>query len=354
MHLNDRSRACGWKSRLAFACLAGVPLVAANPAAGQALVHHPVEPHALEVDVSPSVGSDGNGVFEPGESVTTAPQWRNMGGFPVVLSGSATSFTGPGVANYTLVDDQAHYGRIRPGTAASCRDERNCYGTAVTPFTPQRPLHWDSAMNEQTSAGASHTWTLHLGDSFTDVPRSSPFYLSIETVLHKGVTSGCGDRIYCPQDMFTRDQLAVFLLVSKEGSGYAPAACVAGAERFSDVPASSPFCRWIEELARREILGGCSATQFCPDGPVSRQELAYLALFTKEGPVTYPACVAGTPRIFADVDHTNPFCSWIEELARRGVSAGCGSNNYCPLQDTTREQAAVFMTGTFELRLYEP
>jgi hypothetical protein len=351
MHLNDRS---GLRPpRLVLALLASGPLLAA-PAAAQSLVHPQVAPHALEVDVSASSTSDGNGVFEPGEAVITAPQWRNVGGFSVSLSGTALSFSGPAGAVYTLTDDRARYGIIAPGASASCLGQGNCYGTAVTPVSLLRPLHWDSAMKEKTSADASHTWTLHLGDSFTDVPRSSPFYRSIETVLHQGVTSGCGDRLYCPTDPLTRAQLAVFLLVSKEGSGYAPPACVEGTERFADVPHFSPFCRWIEELARREIVGGCAAGLYCPDQPVSRQEMAYLSLFTKEGPVPYEDCVAGTPRIFSDVDHTNPFCPWIEELARRGVVAGCAPGTYCPLQDTSREQAAAFMAGTFGLQLYEP
>jgi S-layer homology domain len=349
----DRSARPGGRAVLAAAYLAAMPLLMATPASGQ-ILHHPVQPHGLEVDVSPSIGSDGNGVFEPGESVVTAPQWRNVSSFPIFLRGTATSFNGPDVASYSLLDDQARYGIVGPGTSASCRDERNCYGTAVLPFTADRPLHWDAAMKEKTNADASHTWTLHLGDSFHDVPRSSPFYRSIETLLHNGVTSGCGDRLYCPQDLLTRDQLAVYLLASKEGPGYAPPACVEGQERFDDVPAGSPFCRWIEELSRREIVGGCTPALYCPEAPVTRQEMAYLSLFTKEGHVAYPICAEGTPRIFADVDHLNPFCSWIEELARRGVVGGCGGGNYCPLQDTTREQAAVFMVGTFELRLYEP
>jgi hypothetical protein len=43
---------------------------------------------------------------------------------------------------------------------------------------------------------------------------------------------------------------------------------------FADVPASSPFCRWIEELARRGVVTGCGGGNFCPSAPVTREQMA--------------------------------------------------------------------------------
>jgi hypothetical protein len=144
----------------------------------------------------------------------------------------------------------------------------------------------------------------------------------------------------------------VFVLVAKEGAGYQPAACVAGSELFADVPASSPFCRWIEELARRNIAGGCGGGNFCPLAPVSREQMSVFALATKEGAGYSPvACVAGSER-FADVPAGSPFCKWVEELARRNIAGGCGGGNFCPIAQVTREQNAVFVSGTFGLTLY--
>jgi S-layer homology domain len=53
-----------------------------------------------------------------------------------------------------------------------------------------------------------------------------------------------------------------------------PPACVPGAEMFNDVPASSPFCPYIEELVRLGITGGCGGGNFCPGDPVTRQQMA--------------------------------------------------------------------------------
>jgi S-layer homology domain/Bacterial pre-peptidase C-terminal domain len=62
-----------------------------------------------------------------------------------------------------------------------------------------------------------------------------------------------------------------------------PPACVAGSEMFTDVPASNPFCPFIEELARRGITGGCGGGKFCPGDPVRRQEMAVFIIKAVEG-----------------------------------------------------------------------
>jgi len=63
----------------------------------------------------------------------------------------------------------------------------------------------------------------------------------------------------------------VFLLRTLD-PGLDPPTCVSPA--FSDVPASSPFCRWIEELVRRGATIGCGNGNYCPAEPVTREQMA--------------------------------------------------------------------------------
>ena len=198
--------------------------------------------------------------------------------------------------------------------------------------------------------GQQKQWLLHVGGSFSDVPIASGFYRFIETLLHHGVTGGCGGTFYCPGNATTREQMAVFVLVAKEGTGYAPPACTTPV--FNDVPASSPFCRWIEELARRAVVSGCGGGNYCPTSAVTREQMAVFVLRTLDPALTPPACVP--PNLFLDVPETSPFCSWVEELANRGVVTGCGGGNYCPAAPVTREQMGVFISVTFGLTLYGP
>ena len=142
--------------------------------------------------------------------------------------------------------------------------------------------------------------------------------------------------------------MAVFVLVAKDGPAANPPAC--GTPVFDDVPASSPFCRWIEELARRGVVGGCGGGNYCPTGAVTREAMSVFALRTLDPALDPPACVP--PNLFLDVPETSPFCRWIEELARRGVVSGCGGGNYCPTATVSREQMGVFLSVTFGLTLY--
>jgi predicted regulator of Ras-like GTPase activity (Roadblock/LC7/MglB family) len=67
---------------------------------------------------------------------------------------------------------------------------------------------------------------------------------------------------------------------------YTPPAC--GAGKFADVPAGSAFCRWIEQLDRDGIMTTCnSGSNFCPDNPVTRQQLAMALGKTARGTATW-------------------------------------------------------------------
>jgi hypothetical protein len=119
---------------------------------------------------------------------------------------------------------------------------------------------------------------------------------------------------------------------------------------FADVPASSPFCRWIEELTRRGVVTGCGGANYCPSSAVTREQMAVFVLRTLDPTLNPPACAP--PNLYLDVPETNPFCRWIEELTNRGVVTGCGGGNYCPTAAVTREQMGVFISATFGLALY--
>jgi hypothetical protein len=199
--------------------------------------------------------------------------------------------------------------------------------------------------------GQAERWMLHVGRSFTDVPPTNQFYAFVEILLHHDVTAGCAAGVFCPAASVTREQMAVFLLAAREASGFAPPPC--GTPVFGDVPPSSPFCRWIEELARRGVTGGCGNGNYCPATPVTREQMSVFVLRTLDPTLTPPACVAGT-EMFGDVPASSPFCRWIEELARRGVVSGCGNGDYCPTDPVTRGQMSVFLAAAFGLTLYGP
>ena len=300
----------------------------------------PLTPTALAVD------SSGNGVLEPGEIAAVEPTWKNDSGTPIFLTGDSSNFTGPAGPTYDNPDTSADYGTVGAGASAQCTD---CYTVEVT--AASRPAtHWDSTIDEAAGAGAK-TWTLHVGDSFADVPDSHIFYSYIETILHNSVTGGCGPNDYCPGNSTLRQQMAVFVLKALEGATYLPPPCTGV---FNDVTCPSMFADWIEELYNRGVVVGCATPggpNYCPTSPVLRQQMPVFLLKTLLGSAyTPPACTG----LFADVTCPSPFADWIEDIFNLGITGGCGGGNFCPGDPTTRGQMAVFLTKTFGLLLYGP
>jgi S-layer homology domain len=265
------------------------------------------------------------------------------------MRGHVNRFSGPAGPVYTLPDASAAFGDIPSGATVGCSATQDCYNVGVSGARPA--THWDGLMEEAVDdavLGQVKLWDLHVGDSFTDVSRASPFYRFIETLLHNGATGGCTATEYCPTALTTRDIMAGFVLVAKEGAGYVPPAC-ATPPIFADVPGNNPFCRFVEELFRRGVVAGCAPNAYCPADPATREQMAVFVLRTLDGGLNPPAC---TTPMFADVPASSPFCRWIEELARRGVVNGCAPTLYCPTGPVTREQMAVFLAVTFGLKLY--
>ena len=313
-------------------------------------------PTALAVDAAAGPSSNGNRVFEAGESVVIAPTWRNVNGAAQTFSGTASVFTGPGLPGnptYTIADGAADYGTVANGAAAPCGATGNCYELAISTASPRPAPHWDATLREDLlpiNRAQTKLWSLHVGGTFADVPQASSFYRFVETIVHAGITAGCGGSSYCPAAATTREQMAVFVLLANERSAYLPPACGA-TPLFADVPVSSPFCRWVEELARRGSVTGCGGGNYCPSASVTREQMAVFVLRVLDPALSPPPCATAP---YADVPATSSFCRWILELTNRGVVSGCGGGNYCPAAPVTREQMSVFLSVTFGLTLYGP
>ncbi len=219
------------------------------------------------------------------------------------MTGTATSFTGPGAgATYSIVDAAADYGSVPAGQLASCFDATaDCY--SVTAYAPSRPsLHWDATFQETLSDTSVRSWPLHVGRSFSDVPSTRGDYRYVETVLHRGITSGCGGTVFCPDGNLSRAQMAVFLLRAEHGAAYVPPPATGSV--FGDVPAGAFAAAWIEQLAAEGITAGCgNGADFCPNAPVTRAQMAVFLLKTEHGSSWVPPAASGD---FSDVPVGEP------------------------------------------------
>ena len=169
----------------------------------------------------------------------------------------------------------------------------------------------------------------------------------IERLYHSGITTGCqtAPLKYCPNAVVTRAQMAIFLLRGKYGAAYTPPA--PSGSLFQDVPSDYWAAAWIEQLLNDGISTGCADNLFCPDDPVTRDQMAVFLLRAKYGYDYFPPYWASG--IFKDVPADYWAAAWIEEIYREGITSGCGGVNYCPSAPVTRAQMAVFLVRTFNL-----
>ncbi len=179
---------------------------------------------------------------------------------------------------------------------------------------------------------------------FLDVPPSQQFHFYVTTLVSNAITVGIGGGLYGVDQPTKRQQMSVFLLKARHGLCYVPPACVG---TFGDVACPSTFANWIEALAAEGITGGCGGGNYCPDNPVRRDQMAVFLLKAEHGSSYVPPGCVGT---FPDVPCPSQFADWIEQLAAEQITGGCGGGNYCPGDNNTRGQMAVFLTKTFNIQ----
>jgi hypothetical protein len=95
----------------------------------------------------------------------------------------------------------------------------------------------------------------------------------------------------------------------------------------------------IEQLARAEVTSGCGPEEdrtFCPDDAVTRGEFAVFL----DRVLDLPAGDAA----FEDVPDESFVARPVGRLASAGIVNGCGETTFCPGDEVTRGEAAVFVS----------
>lgn len=150
-------------------------------------------------------------------------------------------------------------------------------------FCPTRPLTRAEAavFVERALHPAPFSPPAPTGRTFGDVPAGYWAADWIELAFREGLTTGCavlqGSRLFCPNDLVTRAEIAVFLERALHPLAFLPPPAVG---LFADVPASYWAAPWIEQLYRDGVTTGCSASGvlhfFCPAATTTRAEMAAL------------------------------------------------------------------------------
>ena len=123
---------------------------------------------------------------------------------------------------------------------------------------------------------------------FTD--SAGPFFDDINRLAAAGITRGCSETRFCPDETVGRGQMAAFL---NRALGLPPAV----ESPFTD--SAGPFFDDINRLAAAGITLGCAPDRFCPNDPVTRAQMAtFLTRALGLSPIVpppRPLPVAGNP-----------------------------------------------------------
>jgi predicted outer membrane repeat protein len=186
---------------------------------------------------------------------------------------------------------------------------------------------------------------------FADVPVPGKEWMQpwIEAFYAHGITTGCNPSplMYCPENNVTRAEMAVFLLRAKHGMGYAPPTPT---HDFADVPVTGKEWMepWIEQFYAEGITTGCGGGNYCPENNVTRAEMAVFVLRALHGGGYTPPALS---HFFSDMPVSGKewMEPWVDEFKREGVTTGCGAGNYCPENNVTRAEMAVFIGRAYHL-----
>ena len=109
---------------------------------------------------------------------------------------------------------------------------------------------------------------------------------------------------------------------------------------FTDIR-SSTFYNEILWLYSEGITGGCGGSKFCPEGAVTREQMASF--------LARALSLPGTSRDFFSDDNSSPHEGDINRVAAAGITGGCAASRFCPRSNVTRAQMASFLVRALHL-----
>ena len=159
---------------------------------------------------------------------------------------------------------------------------------------------------------------------------------SIDWAFTTAITPGCptdgaAAGSTCPELPVTRDEMAQFMWRSKGQPTPTTTAT------FEDVAVDATYTTAVDWLAEQEITLGCTTTTYCPDGTVTRAEMAAF-LWRLEG-----SPEGSTPAGFGDVPEGVFYGAAADWLLASGTTTGCTTTSYCPQGLVSRAQIFTFL-----------
>jgi hypothetical protein len=189
--------------------------------------------------------------------------------------------------------------------------------------------------------------------TFEDVPLDHWAYTYIEILYQQGYIAGCSTspRLYCPEQIMTRAESAVFIERGIHNAEYMPPD--PSQQIFDDVALTEWFAKWTSQLWEDGYTSGCGTDPliYCPLQEHTIAEGCVFYLRMMKGADYEPQEATG---IFTDVPLEAWYARWVEDAYAEGILLPCQTEPdlmACPLDGLERAMGAYMMVQAKEIEL---
>lgn len=162
------------------------------------------------------------------------------------------------------------------GITAGCSSSPPLY-CPTTPVTrAQMSVFIVAALNRALGTTLTYTQTPY----FQDVPSTSIYFPFVQRIKDLGITAGCfaNPPLFCPDTSIPQGQMAVFMIVSWMLANHLSTFSYSTTPYFTDVASTDPYFKFIQKMRDLGIWNGCSATLYCENDAVTRDQMAPMIL----------------------------------------------------------------------------
>lgn len=207
-------------------------------------------------------------------------------------------------------------------------------GSSKTPFTA---VSDGKAISSGAASGDNISAPKKGFNDIDDVPWAAA---AIEALSEKGVVSGRGDNLFCPQEYVTREEFVkllvmLFNLPSDEAAEH----------KFTDADSSAWYYPYLNAAYLGGIVSGKTDGSFGVGEPVTRQDAAVML----NNCISAYSLTYGEETEFTDNGNISEYArNAVKKIKAAGIISGYEDGSFLPLNPITRAEAAKILFETDE------
>ena len=187
--------------------------------------------------------------------------------------------------------------------------------------------------------------TTDVSDRFSDVGKNAWYHDAVQWAADQGLMNGVSDDTFAPSDTCTRGMVVTMLwrMAGEPASN-------AGAS-FTDVSSGAWFADAVNWAAETGTVNGISATEFAPDAPVTREQLAAILYRYAQAQGKGFTGMWAFPLEYPDASEVSGYADEaMHWMTMHGIITGMADGTLAPRDNATRAQiAAMFMRFCAEM-----